>query len=129
VRGHFGIFKNLLKDFRHEKQQNPQFAPAYPAMTNPATDISEEYGARHATLIQEQFARDVARLFDGLYSLMLRMLGYTFTPCGDSGLRQASGQGAIVMMVTVLKPLGEELVQIPATRELTTGHPSDSPGM
>jgi ferritin-like protein len=120
---HFGIFVRLLKDLKAEKQQNPEFAPAHAAMTNPATDISEEYGARHATLIQKAFARDVARLFDGLYSLMLRMLGYTFTPCGDSVFRRAFGQGAIVMMATVLKPLGEGLVQIPAAKGFTAGPP------
>jgi hypothetical protein len=46
---------------------------------------------------------------------MLRMLGYTFTPCGNDELRQTFGQGAIVMMATVLKPLGETLAELPAT--------------
>ena len=57
-----------------------------------------------------------AKLFDSLYSLMLRMLGYTFTPSGDPALRRTFGQSAIIMMATVLKPLGEALAQMPATQ-------------
>ena len=46
---------------------------------------------------------------------MLRMLGYTFSPCGEGQLRRSFGQSAIVMMATVLKPLGEALATFPAT--------------
>lgn len=111
---HFGIFLKLLEALDQEKRKNPAFSPAYPAMINPSTDTSEDYGAPRATLIRNQYARDVAQLFDGLYSLMLRMLGYTFTPSADPGLRRVLAQRAIVMMVTVIKPLGEALPLIPA---------------
>jgi hypothetical protein len=123
---HFGIFLELQKALVREKQRNTKFEPAHPAMLNPATDTSQEYGAPHASLISNAYTRDVARVFDALYSLMLRMLGYTFTSGGESGLRMAFGQSAIVMMATVLKPLGEGLAQLPATddvRGLTSGPP------
>jgi len=118
---HFGIFLELQRALLSEKQRNPKFKAAHPAMLNPATDTSQEYGAPHASLIKNPFTADVARAFDRLYSLMLRMLGYTFTPGGDSDLRMAFGQSAIIMMATVLKPLGEGLTQLPATNE---GHRS-----
>ena len=111
---HFGIFLKLQEELKQQTSRNPRFAPAHPAMTNPSTDTSEEYGAPNATPILRPYTKDAARLFDGLYSLMLRMLGYTFTPSGDPALRRAFGQGAIVMMATVLKPLGEALTQMPA---------------
>ena len=114
---HFGIFVELQKALLSEKQRNPKFEPAHPAMLNPTIDLSPEYGAPRASLIKNSFAADVARAFDGLYSLMLRMLGYTFTPGGDSDLRMAFGQSAIIMMATVLKPLGEGLMQLPATND------------
>ncbi len=112
---HFGIFLKLREGLEEERRRNPQFAPAYPCITNPAVNTSEEYGAPHATQIQNSYTRDVSSLFDGLYSLMLRMLGYTFSPCGSAGLRCAFGQSAIVMMATVLKPLGEAIAALPAT--------------
>jgi len=122
---HFGIFMGLRDALRHEKRRNPRFAPAHPAMTNPATDTSEAYGAPRASLIRDAYAAEVARLFDGLYSLMLRMLSYTFAPCGAADLRRAFGQTAIILMATVIKPLGEALTALPAAQDsdLTAGPP------
>ena len=111
---HFGIFLKLRDELAREKTLNARFSPAYPTIENPATDTSEEYGAPHATLIENLETRAVARAFDGLYSLMLRMLTYAFTPRGEPRLKRAFGQLAILMMVTVLKPFGEALVQMPA---------------
>lgn len=112
---HFGIFMMIREALQKEHARNPNFSPAHPTIVNPAVDTSEEYGAPHATHIQNRHTRQVATLFDGLYSLMLRMLSYTFTPCGSAGLRHTLGQSAIVMMATVLKPLGEALTALPAS--------------
>jgi hypothetical protein len=111
---HFGIFLALQSSLAQAKKSNPKFEPAYPAILNPATDTSVEYGAPHANQILNPYTKEVAKSFDGLYSLMLRMLGYTFTPSGDMDSRRAFGQSAIIMMATVLKPLGEALAQLPA---------------
>lgn len=120
---HFGLFRNLRGELENELTSNPRFSPAYPVMTNPTIDRSPAYGAPEATLITNLESADAAQLFDGLYSLMLRMLGYAFTPRGDRNLRVALGQNAIVAMVTVLKPLGEALVRMPAANhgELRAG--------
>jgi len=112
---HFGIFVKLRGDLLEQQKRNPEFSPAHPTILNPAVDTSEGYGAPHATRIENNHTRRVASLFDGLYSLMLRMLGYTFSPCGSSELRQMLGQSAIMLMATVLKPLGETLTSLPAT--------------
>jgi len=114
---HFGIFIRLREALLLAKKHNPQFEPAHRAVSNPTTDASEGYGAPRGTLIANDYAREVATLFDALYSLMLRMLGYTFSPGGSAPLRRAFGQGAIILMATVLKPLGEALTQLPATDE------------
>jgi hypothetical protein len=121
---HFGIFVAILEALQAEQRQHPAFSPAHPSMVDPAIDTSEEYGAPHANQIRNDHTREVAALFDGLYSLMLRMLGYTFTPSGNAALRKAFGQSAIVMMATVLKPLGEALAALPATTE----HPGPTAG-
>src|SRR5262249_23324240 len=97
---HFGIFVAILEALQAEQRQHPAFSPAHPSMVDPAIDTSEEYGAPHANQIRNDHTREVAALFDGLYSLMLRTLGYTFTPSGNAALRKAFGQSAIVMMAT-----------------------------
>lgn len=111
---HFGIFIALRKALLQAKKHNPAFEPAHRALSNPTTDTSEGYGAPHGTLIANGCAREVATLFDALYSLMLRMLGYTFSPGGSTPLRRAFGQGAIILMATVVKPLGEALTSLPS---------------
>src|SRR6202011_3507056 len=111
---HFGIFIGLREALLRAKKHNPRFEPAHRAISNPTVDASEAYGAPHGTLIGNAYSRDVAKLFDALYSLMLRMLGYTFNPGGSGSLRRSFGQGAIILMATVLKPLGEVLAQLPA---------------
>jgi len=113
---HFGIFLKLYRDLKDERKRNRDFSPAYPTLINPTTDRSEAYGAPDANMIGHPGTLEAAKLFDGLYSLMLRMLGYTFTPSGDQHLRRAFGQSAIVMMTTVLKPLGEALMQMRAAK-------------
>ena len=114
---HYGIFKNLRESLATETKNNQKFEPAHCAILNPSTDTSEAYGARHATLITDTYTKEVAKLFDGLYSLMLRMLGHTFTGGGDFELRRALGESAIIMMATVVKPLGEGLTQLQAADE------------
>ena len=111
---HFGIFLALRDALKREKKKNPDFAPAHPTLSNPAVDRSEAYGASRASFIEDAYSADVARLFDGLYSLMLRMLSYTFAPGGEFDLRRTLGQGAIILMATVIKPLGEALTALPA---------------
>ena len=113
---HFGIFTDLRVAYTRERLRNPRFEPAAPSLKNPAVDTSEDYGAPHATLIANLDTRAVAQQFDGLYSLMLRMLGYAFNSSGAAALRRRLGQQAIVLMATVLKPLGEALTHMPAAQ-------------
>jgi Ferritin-like len=122
---HFGIFLALRDALKEAKKRNPRFAPSHPTVNNPAVDRSEAYGASHASKITNSFSADVARLFDGLYSLMLRMLSYTFAPGGGFDCRRTLGQGAIILMATVIKPLGEALTGLPAGNKpgLTAGPP------
>jgi hypothetical protein len=118
---HFGMFNALQEQLKAELATNSKFSPAYPAMLNPTTDDSIAYGAPKAKLIENSDSVAAAQLFDSVYSLMLRMLGYAYTPCAENGLRRAFGQTAIVAMVTVLKPLGETLVRMPAGKGKNAG--------
>lgn len=123
---HFGIFTELYRAFLAEKDRSASFEPAHPAILNPTVDNSQAYGAPDANLIKNAYTKEAAQCFDGLYSLMLRMLGYTFNADGDPVLRRSFGKDAIVMMATVLKPLGEALTQLPVAdhgSRVTAGPP------
>jgi Ferritin-like len=112
---HFGIFRGILKEYCAlfpEEGSTP--GPARTVVSNPVVDPSESYGARDARPITGTPAREMAALFDSLYSLMLRMLGHAFTGIGASIDRRAIAQLAIAMMVSVLRPLGEALMMTPA---------------
>jgi hypothetical protein len=111
---HFGIFVKLLEALDREKASNPKFSPAYETIVDATTDKSAQYGAPDGMLIENGSTLEIAKTFDGLYSLMLRMLLYVFTPRGDRALKREFGQAAILIMVTALKPLGEALTQLPA---------------
>ncbi|MEA3108093.1 MAG: hypothetical protein QOI88_2698 [Gammaproteobacteria bacterium] len=112
---HFGILMALREALLRAKKVDPAFEPAHRALPNPTTDASEQYGAPHGSLIGNAYSRDVAAAFDALYSLMLRMLGYTWSPGGSMAVRRSFGRGAIILMASVLKPLGEALTQLPAS--------------
>jgi hypothetical protein len=126
---HFGIFMALREALLCARQVNPAFEPAHRTLSNPTTDASEEYGAPHGSLIGNAYSRDVAVAFDGLYSLMLRMLGYTWSPGGSMAARRSFGRGAIILMATVLKPLGEALTQLPASSERGGPHAGPAFGL
>ena len=84
-------------------------------MTNPAAGQERGYGAQ-ANVIDDDLARRVAGLFDSAYSLMLRMLAWSFEFDSDGVEAQLKKfcSVAIDFMPRVLLPLGEGLMLMPA---------------
>ena len=74
---HFGAFVAILKELLDSKAQGSGFSPARPAMLNPSAGFGRGYGA-NANPIDDGLAEQVAGLFDPAYSLMLRMLAWSF---------------------------------------------------
>jgi hypothetical protein len=114
---HYEAFVTMLKELVEAKAAGSGFSPARPAMRNPAAGAEHGYGA-HPNPIGNKLAGRVAGLFDSAYSLMLRMLAWSFE--FDAKSKEVEAQlkrfcsVAIDLMPRVLLPLGEGLMLMPA---------------
>jgi hypothetical protein len=110
---HFGTFVAMLKELVHAKGRG--FSPARPAIQNPAARLDASYGGK-AKAIGNPVAAEVAGLFDSVYSLMLRMLAWSFEfdSAGVEDQLREFCSVAIDLMPRVLLPLGEGLMLMPA---------------
>jgi len=112
---HFGAFVAIFKELLDCKEHGSNFSPARPAMLNPSAGRERGYGA-DSNPIEDPLASQVAGLFDSAYSLMLRMLAWSF----EFDAVQARDQVkhfcgvAIDFMPRVLLPMGEGLMLMPA---------------
>src|SRR5581483_11206031 len=112
---HFGAFVAILKDLLDSRAQGSGFSPARPAMLNPSAGAQRGYGAV-SNVIDDPLASRVAGLFDSVYSLMLRILAWSFE-FDASGVEQQLKtfcSVAIDVMPRVILPLGEGLMLMSA---------------
>jgi hypothetical protein len=112
---HFGAFVAILKELTASRASGSGFSPARPAMENPSAGFEAGYGAE-ANPIGDELAAQVAALFDSVYSLMLRMLAWSFEfdSAGVEGQLKKFCTTTIDIMPRVLLPLGEGLMLMPA---------------
>lgn len=112
---HYGAFVAILKDLLESKASGSGFAPARPAMKNPSAFAESNYGANAHPILDERAAQ-VAALFDSVYSLMLRMLAWSFEfdSVGNPQQLKDFCTATIDLMPRVLLPLGEGLMLMPA---------------
>jgi hypothetical protein len=112
---HFAAFVEIFKDLQASGAQGSSFSPARPAMTNPCAGLQPGYGAS-ANPIDDPLSVQVAALFDSAYSLMLRMLAWSFEfdAAGVEPQLKAFCSAAIDLMPRVILPLGEGLMLMPA---------------
>jgi hypothetical protein len=82
---------------------------------NPSAGVSRGYGAK-PNPIEDPLSQQVAGLFDSVYSLMLRMLAWSFEVPNTGIETQVKHfcDVAIDFMPRVILPLGEGLTQMPA---------------
>jgi hypothetical protein len=112
---HFAAFVDIFNELRSSAAQGSSFSPARPAMRNPSAALEQGYGA-NANPIDDPLAAQVAALFDSAYSLMLRMLAWSFefNAAGVEQQLKTFCSAAIDLMPRVLLPLGEGLMLMPA---------------
>jgi len=111
---HFAAFVTILKDLQASASS---FSPARPAMSNPSAALERGYGA-NSNPIDDPLSSEVAALFDSTYSLMLRMLAWSFEfdAAGVERQLRTFCSAAIDLMPRVILPLGEGLMLMPAGR-------------
>jgi hypothetical protein len=112
---HFGAFVAMLRELLDSGKQGSAFSPARPAMRNPSAGVEKGYGA-NPNPIDNALAGQVAAFFDSVYSLMLRMLAWSFEfdSSGVEGQLKKFSTVTIDLMPRVLLPLGEGLMLMPA---------------
>jgi hypothetical protein len=112
---HFGAFVAMLREILDSKGGGSNFSPARPAMRNPSARPERGYGA-NSNPIEDPHAEEVAAFFDSVYSLMLRMLAWSFEfdSAGVEEQLKKFCNTAIDLMPRVLLPLGEGLMLMPA---------------
>ena len=118
---HFGMFLGVLEDYQAELvADGAGFAPVRHVADNPITWLRGYAGGQGSSLIADSYTRDVADYFNNIYGLMLRMLQFVFSNSTEiSDVLKRFAKSAIVVMPTVLKPLGEALAVLP----MAAGHP------
>jgi Ferritin-like len=115
---HFGAFVAMLKELVDSRARGSGFSPARPAMQNPSARMEPGYGA-DSNPIDDPLAGQVAGLFDSVYSLMLRMLAWSFEfdSVGVEEQLKKFCSVAIDLMPRVLLPMGEGLMLMPAGKK------------
>jgi Ferritin-like len=111
----FGAFVTMLNEWMGSKAQGSGFSPVRPAMNNPTAFQEPGYGAK-GNPINDPLESQVAALFDSVYSLMLRMLAWSFQfdAAGREDQLRSACAVAIDLMPRVLLPMGEGLMLMPA---------------
>ena len=112
---HFGAFVAMMKELLDSRARGSGFSPARPAMRNPSAVLERGYGA-DSNPIDDSLSGQVAALFDSVYSLMLRMLAWSFEfdSAGVEEQLKKFCSVAIDLMPRVLLPMGEGLMLMPA---------------
>lgn len=116
---HFGAFLNIRDQFEAEQTRaldaGETFEPARPVLENPAPRRRPDQLGGTVNVIDDPYTVAVAELFDAVYILMLRQLQFVFSDHPKKGdLVPRFARTAIVLMPTVIKPLGEALSLLPA---------------
>lgn len=116
---HFGVFKDVRRGFlaalNEAEKQGRIFDPVRPCIANPVAEGVVEWAGSGANPITDPRSAAVAEVFDSLYGLMLRMLQYVFdNGTSDAPTLSQFGKTAIALMASVIKPLGEALMRLPA---------------
>ena len=117
---HYGMFQGIRRAYLQElshasNEPSRQYVPVRPCINNPVASLTPVLHAPGAQEITHPATKEVARSFDSVYALMLRMLQYVFdNATGDKGLLREFSKAALELMTSTLKPLGEALMLMPA---------------
>jgi CDGSH-type Zn-finger protein/uncharacterized Fe-S cluster protein YjdI len=108
---HFQRFVAIRSEFEKRRRENPHFAPAHPAATNPVLRRPPQPEGR--VWLEDPRAAAVVDLANACYALMLRMLAYAYTVASPAPEKAATVDIALGLM-RAMTWLGEEAARLPA---------------
>jgi len=118
---HYDRFLKLRQALRDERHADPRFRASRPVVLTPQTRRHRDAGS--GTLIEHPVTRDVAELFNDVYSTMLLMLTQYYGYGGETvAQRVALRDGCRRLMSAVVRPLAEILTEMPVAAEGALGN-------
>lgn len=114
---HYGVFKSILDEFKALANEFDDFEPCYPVVENPAAYHRRDHDEKRVTYLENEVSVTLADIFDDLYVLMMQLIQVCFASVNKRDLKSLS-KFSIHIMPSVLKPLADILMQLPATKKL-----------
>jgi len=111
VGSHFQRFIAIRKEWAELKARNPEFAPAYPAATNPVQRVPMRPAGR--VWIENEEAAATVDVANAAYALMIRLIGHAYTQPPSSPEKSLAVDLAIGLMRACTQ-LGERAARLPA---------------
>ena len=108
---HFQKYLSIRAELQALQARNPNFAPAFPAATNPVLRRPPRPEGR--VWLENPAAIAVVDLANASYGLMLRLLAYAYVLAGPSPEKSLSVDLAIGLMQAIV-PLAERAARLPA---------------
>lgn len=108
---HFGKFLRIYKEFMEMKKNDLNFHPTKPVV---AAYVRPPQEAENLPLISDPFTAELADLFNATYSLLIEILARFYVHgIEHQGELQSLVGAAVGMMISVIKPLGIALTDLP----------------
>ena len=111
VNSHYQKFIGVRAELEQLRQKRPDFAPAFPAATNPVLRRPPRPEGR--VWIEDEEAFATVDLANASYALMLRLIGYSYALRGPGKEKSLAVDLAIGLMQAVM-PLAERAARLPA---------------
>jgi ferritin-like protein len=109
---HFGRFLGILNEYRDLKRSDTKFEPSRPVLAAFVRPLSD--ADANVELIDNRFTADVSDLFNGSYQVLLQMLSRFFLQVETTSEElQTLSRASVLMMLDVLRPLGNLLTTLP----------------
>ncbi len=113
---HYARFVRIQKEYEVLKRQDPAFEPGRPVMANPYTHIHGDLpDAQKVNLVEHPLSIALCNLFDGIYELLIQMLGRFFSRTEETEAElRLLAEMTTGIMARVMSPLGDVITTLPA---------------
>jgi len=112
---HFGQFVQILDEFEQAREADRAFDPARPVV---AANVRPSERDPYVPLITDSVTSRVTDLFNVAYEILLQIFERFFAHTEETDAQLATlADTTIVLMLRVIKPLGDLITSLPAGRE------------